>query len=682
MVDEAIVLEVERLRREIDRHNYLYYVEARPEIEDYEFDRLLEKLAGLEQKHPELITPDSPAQRVGGWITKEFPTVIHREPMLSLSNTYSAEEVGEFYRRVMKLLDRQEDDPSAPAFTAELKFDGVAVSLVYENGLLLQGATRGDGARGDDITPNLRTINTVPLRFRPFRNGDTGNSGGYEDSLIEVRGEVFMRKDDFATLNESRPDDEQFANPRNATAGTLKLQDSAEVARRKLYFVAYYLEGEVFGEMAHHVRLETLKKMGFLTDRYCRLCRELQDIQTFIGEWDRKRWSLPYETDGVVLKLDDISLRDVVGSTSKSPRWAIAYKYPAQRASTVLRKVVFQVGRLGTVTPVAHLDPVRLAGTTVSRSTLHNLDEIERLDIRLRDTVLIEKAGEIIPKVISVDMQQRPSDAEPVEVPEVCPSCGTILERPADEVNLFCPNEQECPAQKRARIEHFASRNAMDISGLGKAIVEQLVEKKLVSDAGDLFSLTPDMLQGLERQGETSSTKLVKAIEKSRTRGYDRVLFGLGIRHVGLATARELAEAYPSMDVLSEASVEELEALPDVGKVIAESVYTFFRNPVACSIIEKLRAAGVRMSSEESRTLVNSNFDGMKIVFTGTLERHARLEAAELVVERGGREVRSVSKNTDLVVAGKDPGSKLEKARKLGVRVVSEAEFEAMLFGE
>lgn len=680
MHEQKVFAEAERLRKELDRHNYLYYVLAKPEISDYEFDSMLQKLAALEEEFPDLKTPDSPTQRVGGWITKEFPTVSHRERMLSLSNTYSLEEVGDFYTRVLKLLPDSVKAQGPPAFVAELKFDGVAISLLYRDGLLVRGATRGDGVQGDDITPNIRTLRSVPLGLGTFSGEQVFPAG--KDTEIEVRGEVFMRKDDFAALNEARSEDEQFANPRNATAGSLKLQDSAEVARRKLFFVAYYLKGEAFDDLAHHERLRELEKLGFYTGKNYRLCCGLEDIYGFIQDWQERRRKLPYEIDGVVLKLNDAALWTELGATSKSPRWAIAYKYPAQQARTVLKKVVFQVGRLGTVTPVAHLEPVKLAGSTVSRSTLHNLDEIERLDVRLNDTVVIEKAGEVIPKVISVVGEERPGNAEAIAVPETCPSCNTPLERPPGEVNLYCPNEEACPAQVKARLEHFASRNAMDINGLGKAIVEQLVDRELVHDAGDLYTLTSEMVLSLERQGEKSASNLLNAIKESTKRGYDRVLFALGIRHAGLATARELASAYPSLEELQAASVEEMADVPDIGPVIAESVHLFFRKPSVEKMIRKLKDAGLSFAAEKPAEQVSHVFDGMKVIFTGGLEHYTRDKAALLVHERGGKVVSSVSKNTDLVVAGKEPGSKLEKARKLGIKVVDEEAFEEMLLGK
>lgn len=666
--------EIAHLCTEIERHNRLYYLEAKPEISDFEFDRLLERLIALEREFPELLTPDSPSQRVGGGITREFPTVVHREPMLSLSNTYSLGEVGEFCVRVEKLVAAE--GGGAPEYVAELKYDGVAVSLLYRDGLLVRGSTRGDGRRGDEITANLRTIPSIPLRL------DSPGGGLFESVVsgeIEVRGEVYMRKDDFERLNEERPEEERFANPRNATAGTLKLQDSAEVARRRMSFVAYYLKGHDGEAPTHLKRLAQLEGMGFMTGAAARLCRGMNEIAAFIGEWSEKRWTLPYETDGVVLKLNEVGLWDRLGATAKSPRWAIAYKYPAQQAGTVLNGVVFQVGRLGTITPVAELEPVKLAGSTVSRSTLHNFDEIERLGVRVGDRVMIEKSGEVIPKVVSVVLDERPAETEPIEVPEQCPACGTRLERPEGEVSWYCPNEEGCPAQKRGRILHFASRNALDIHNLGESLVAQLVERGLVSDAGDLYSLTQADLAGLDRMAEKSARNVLDALEKSKKQSYARLLFALGIRHVGAATARELAHACPSIDRLRNTSEEDLAAVPDIGPVIAESIRDFFAKPWVEDMLQKLARAGLPMQAEAEKALVNNNFKGEAVIFTGGLERHVRQQAEEMVRERGGRIVSSVSKKTTLVVAGKDAGSKLEKAMKLGVRVIDEDEFERML---
>ena len=665
--------EIAYLRKEIERHNHLYYVDAKPELSDYDFDKLLEKLIALEHQFPDLVSPDSPSQRVGGTITRVFPTVQHREPMLSLSNTYSLGDLEEFYTRVRKLLLLE--GVHEQEMVAELKFDGVAISLIYRRGILVRGSTRGDGVQGDDVTANIKTIPTIPLRLP-----DSGTlSARGEESEVEVRGEVFMRKEDFEQLNDSRPEEDRFANPRNATAGSLKLQDSAEVARRNMSFVAYYLKGYEDDGASQFIRLRQLEKLGFYTGGHYRLCHELQDISNFIHEWDEKRWTLPYETDGVVLKLNDARLWEKLGATAKSPRWAIAYKYPAQQAKTVLHAVVFQVGRLGTITPVAELEPVLLAGSTVSRSTLHNFEEIERLGIMLHDRVIIEKSGEVIPKVISVVLDERPSNAEAVGIPSVCPECDTLLEKPEGEVSYYCPNEDDCPAQIRGRILHFASRNAMDIKTLGKALVDQLVDLRLVADVGDLYLLQEPQLERLERMGRKSAQNLVRALDESRAKSYERLLYALGIRHVGRATARELAGAYPSFSSLRQANEEELATVPDIGPVVARSISDFFSKPSSPEFIEKLERAGLPLSASETKEQVNRNFEGITVLFTGGLERYDREKASELVLERGGRVVGSVSKKTGLVVAGHEPGSKLDKALKLGVRVVTEDEFDAML---
>ncbi len=666
--------EISKLRSEIERHNRLYYLEAKPEISDFEFDKLLERLIALEQEFPELVTPDSPSQRVGGGITKEFPTVVHRDPMLSLSNTYSIAEVTDFCNRVEKLVAAE--GGSTPEYVAELKYDGVAISLLYRDGLLVRGSTRGDGRQGDEITANLRTIPSIPLRLEM---PDLPLFGTALSGEIEVRGEVYMRKDDFERLNEERPEEERFANPRNATAGTLKLQDSAEVARRRMSFIAYYLKGHDGEAPTHLKRLEQLKSMGFMTGAAAKLCKGMDEIAGFIGEWSEKRWTLPYETDGVVLKLNEVGLWDRLGATAKSPRWAIAYKYPAQQAKTVLQGVVFQVGRLGTITPVAELKPTKLAGSTVSRSTLHNFDEIERLGVRIGDHVMIEKSGEVIPKVVSVVLDERPAETAEIEAPSECPVCGTKLERPEGEVSWYCPNEEGCPAQKRGRILHFASRNALDIQNLGESLVTQLVERGLVSDAGDLYRLTLEQLAGLDRMAAKSAQNVLDALEKSKKQSYARLLFALGIRHVGAATARELAHACPSIDRLREMGEEELAAVPDIGPVIAASIRDFFAKPWAQAMLQKLAEAGLPMQAGEEKALVNNNFEGQAVIFTGTLERHVRQQAEEMVRERGGRIVSSVSKKTTLVVAGSEAGSKLDKAMKLGVRVIDEDEFERML---
>ncbi|MCS7210101.1 MAG: NAD-dependent DNA ligase LigA [Chloroherpetonaceae bacterium] len=671
--------EILRLRAEIEQHNYNYYVLAQPTISDYEFDKLMERLIELETKFPELITPDSPSQRVGGTITKEFPTVVHKRRMLSLSNTYSPSELQEFYERVVKGL--ASEGIKEFEMTAELKYDGVAISLTYREGLFVQGATRGDGVVGDDITQNLKTIPTIPLRLR--RSSRLALAETLLSAEVEVRGEVVMLKRDFEKLNAQRAETGEplFANPRNAAAGTLKQQDSREVAKRPLTFIAYQLDSEALPDsVTHFERLELLQELGFYLAEGAVRCRSMGDIQAFLDKWETQRDSLPFEIDGAVLKLNDLRHRTLLGETLKAPRWAIAYKFSARQAETTLLGVTFQVGRTGAVTPVAELQPVRLAGSTIARSTLHNLEEIKRLDLYIGDTVVLEKSGDVIPKVVRAIPEKRPVNAVPIAAPTHCPECGTPLVQPPDEVALYCPNEEHCPAQVRGRILHYASRNAMDIENLGEAIVRQLLKEGLIEDAGDLYFLEKARLITLERFGEKSAQNLLDAIEQSKSRSFDRLIYALGIRHVGVATARALAQRFPSIAALQEASQAELEAVEDVGSVIAESVYNFFRRESTKRLIEKLAKAGVRLQADQAQVpkVVSEKIAGKTFVFTGALSV-TRDEATRMVLERGGKVASSVSKKTDYVVAGEEAGSKLAKAKELGIRVLSEQEFMQML---
>ncbi|MDW8467414.1 MAG: NAD-dependent DNA ligase LigA [Chloroherpetonaceae bacterium] len=671
--------EILRLRAEIEQHNYNYYVLAQPTISDYEFDKLMERLIELETKFPELITPDSPSQRVGGTITKEFPTVVHKRRMLSLSNTYSPSELQEFYERVVKGL--ASEGIKEFEMTAELKYDGVAISLTYREGLFVQGATRGNGVVGDDITQNLKTIPTIPLRLR--RSSRSALAETLLSTEVEVRGEVVMLKRDFEKLNAQRAETGEplFANPRNAAAGTLKQQDSREVAKRPLTFIAYQLDSEALPDsVTHFERLELLQELGFYLAEGAVRCRSMGDIQAFLDKWETQRDSLPFEIDGAVLKLNDLRHRTLLGETLKAPRWAIAYKFSARQAETTLLGVTFQVGRTGAVTPVAELQPVRLAGSTIARSTLHNLEEIKRLDLYIGDTVVLEKSGDVIPKVVRAIPEKRPVNAVPIAAPTHCPECGTPLVQPPDEVALYCPNEEHCPAQVRGRILHYASRNAMDIENLGEAIVRQLLKEGLIEDAGDLYFLEKARLITLERFGEKSAQNLLDAIEQSKSRSFDRLIYALGIRHVGVATARALAQRFPSIAALQEASQAELEAVEDVGSVIAESVYNFFRRESTKRLIEKLAKAGVRLQADQAQVpkVVSEKIAGKTFVFTGALSV-TRDEATRMVLERGGKVASSVSKKTDYVVAGEEAGSKLAKAKELGIRVLSEQEFMQML---
>ncbi|GJQ21203.1 MAG: DNA ligase [Bacteroidia bacterium] len=663
---ESVVARIEQLRKEIREHDERYYVQAQPTISDEEYDRLLRELAKLEEEFPQFRTPDSPTQRVGGQVTKEFPTVVHEVPMLSLANTYSEEEVRDFDRRIRSALG------GPYRYVCELKVDGVAVSLLYRDGVLVRGATRGDGTQGDDITVNIRTIRSVPLRLRTTRNGIRN---------AEVRGEVFMTREDFQRMNREREaaGERTFVNPRNSTAGTLKLQDSALVARRPLQFIAYYLRADGNVLKSHYENLGILKDLGFRVSEHTRLCGNVDEVVQYWKEWESRREELPYDIDGVVVKIDALAQQEELGAIAKSPRWAIAFKFAARRQETVLRSIILQVGRVGTVTPVADLEPVFVGGTTVSRATLHNEDYIRDLDIRPGDVVVVEKGGDVIPKVSGVVLEKRKPGTKPFSMPSLCPECGSKIFRPADEANFYCVNT-ECPAQVRARIEHFAQRGAMDIEGLGEAAVDQLVEKGFLKNYADLYSLRRRSgdLEKLERWGKKSVANLLESIEQSKQRPFSRVLFALGIRHVGAGVAQLLARNLRSMDALLEANFDDLQRIQGIGPQIAESVLRFVADRHNRALIERLRRAG--LTFEEKTTAAGLfGLSGKTFVLTGTLESLSRSEAKERIEERGGHVASSVSKNTDYVVVGREPGSKLERARRLGVAVLTESDFLAMI---
>jgi len=662
---------IEALRKEIQHHNYRYYVLNEPSISDYEYDQLIRKLTKLENEHPELITSDSPTQRVGGVATKTFPTVRHEVPMLSLGNTYSKEEIEDFEKRIQANLPQLNIQ-----YVTELKFDGIAVSLTYRDGLLVQGATRGDGEQGDDITPNIRTIRSIPLSL--FRKD--GLSGD-----IEVRGEVYMPKKEFTRLNRRQESNGEkvFANPRNATAGTLKLQDPKIVAKRPLHFSAYFLRilnTDRFERSTIHTHLQSLhllRELGLPVSRHVALCRNLWDVLDFCNDWEEKREDLPYEIDGVVIKVNDLSQQVELGHTSKSPRWAIAYKFKAKQATTLLKAIHLQVGRTGTVTPVALLEPVFLAGSTISRATLHNEDEIRRKDIRVGDTVLIEKGGDVIPKVIQVIAEKRPKKTKRFQMPDTCPVCSSSLIRVEGEAAVRCENIA-CPAQVHRRIEHFAARGAMNIEGLGDALVFQLVENRCISDYGDLYYLKQTDIADLERMGQKSAQNLIEAIQKSKKQPLDRVIFALGIRYVGATVATILADHFENMDALVQASQTTLDAIDGVGPTIAESIVQFFSQPHNLEVIDKLKQAGVRMS-EERKSRQGGIFKGKSFVLTGALDRMTRQAASELIESEGGKVSSSVSRNTDYVLVGQNPGSKYQKAQDLGVTLIDEDTFVSML---
>jgi DNA ligase (NAD+) len=659
---------LERLRDQLRDHDYRYYVLAQPTISDAAYDALMKELLELERAYPELVTPDSPSQRVGGEPTKEFPPVTHAVPMLSLSNTYNEEEVREFDRRVRSMLNKE-----PVKYVCELKFDGVAVSLTYSKGLFVRGATRGDGTQGDDITANLKTIRSIPLRLAGKRT---------PLSDVEVRGEVFMTREEFRRMNEERElaGEKTFDNPRNSAAGTLKLQDPKIVAQRPLQFFAYFLRSEALPLTSHAENLKLLTELGFPVDRHYRTCPSIEHVIEFWKEWEERREDLPYDIDGIVVKVDSLRQQERLGNTAKSPRYAMAFKFTARKQETVLRGITLQVGRVGTITPVAELEPVFVGGSTVSRATLHNEDYIKELDIRLGDTVVVEKGGDVIPKVSSVVLEKRPAGVKPFRFPKSCPVCGSPVSRPEEEANYYC-NNTECPAQVKARIEHFAHRGAMDIEGLGEAVVEQLVDLGFIANYADLYQLHKHKkeLVELDRWGEKSVQNLLAAINASKEKPFGRVLFALGIRHVGSGVAQLIVQHVPTIDALLKASKEELERVEGIGPRIAESVVTFFRDQHNRAIVERLKKAGLRMESKPQAKAVTSPFSGKTFVLTGALSSMSREEAKERIELLGGHVTASVSKRTDFVIVGADAGSKLEKARALGVRTMDEEQFVTML---
>ena len=656
--------EIEKLRSEIDRHNELYYQKAAPEISDFEFDQLLERLKTLEAENPALITPDSPTQRIGGKADSLKPFV-HTVPLMSLDNSYDLDDLKAFTERCERLADGRKLE-----YVAELKIDGLSVALHYENGILVTGATRGDGTRGDDVTPNVKTIKKIPLRLK-----------GDKIPHAEIRGEVFLSRTQFKRINEEleMQGEKTFANPRNCASGTLRMLDSAVVASRKLDMFPYdVLKGSQKMFPTHWENFTWLEKNGFHVNPHRALCKNYDELVKFIEEMEPIRDELDYEIDGVVVKVNSTALQQDFGATSKAPRWAIAYKYPARQVTTKLLDIQVQVGRTGALTPVAHLDPVLLAGTTVARASLHNEDEIKRLDIKIGDTVLIEKSGEIIPQVLSVVTSKRDGSEREYEFPTTCPVCEFPAIRPEGEAVRRCSNP-DCPAKVMARIGYFASRKAMDIEGLGWVLIEMLVENGMVKDVADIYKLTVTDISNLERKAEKSAKKLIDQIESSKERGLERLLYGIDIRHVGERTAKILAKHARSIDKLATASKEELEAIHEIGPIVALSVYEWFKNPLHVDLVNRLKAAGVKTETEAGEIQEDERFSGKTFVLTGTLEGFTRDEASKLIEQRGGRVSSSVSKKTDYVVAGSEAGSKLTKAESLGVTVLDETAFADML---
>ena len=657
--DRSAAARIAQLVSEIVDHDYRYNVLADPTVSDHEYDNLMAELQELEEANPSLRQQDSPSQRVGGDPSSQFATVRHLTPMLSLDNSYSRDDVVAFDQRVRSGLADEE-----VAYVAELKVDGVALSLTYEDSVLVRAVTRGNGIQGDEITANARTIRAIPLRLRQA------------DISCQVRGEVYMTAGDFAALNQQQEQAGRplFANPRNSTAGSLKLQDPRAVAARGLRFFAYWLGVDgVETPRTHFERLERLQDLGLAVNPARVRSADLEGLFRFYHEYASRRDELGYEIDGIVIKVDDLAQQQRLGNTAKSPRSAMAYKFRAQQARTILREIRWQVGRTGAVSPVAVLDPVYLAGTTVQRATLHNVDEIVRKDIREGDTVVLEKGGDVIPKVVSVVTDERTSSSQPYRFPDSCPSCETVLVRHEGEAVIRCINPA-CPGQLCKRLEHFAGRNAMDIEGLGAAVVEQIVDRGLVGDVGDLYSLDVEALSKLERMAEKSARNLVRGIEQSRERPFDRVLFALGLPHVGTTVAQTLVTAFPSITQLRSADTEELESVEEVGPTIARSIVDFFATPQSAAVVDKLARAGLQLEASDRPVLGTepSAFNGKTVVLTGSLKRYSRGECAARIRQLGGKITSSVSAETDMVIAGDKAGSKLAKARELGVAVITE----------
>ncbi|MEN6372573.1 MAG: NAD-dependent DNA ligase LigA [Armatimonadota bacterium] len=660
----------EELRREINKHNYLYYVLDQPAISDAQYDKLMRELQSIEGQYPPLAAPDSPTQRVGAAPQTAFETHEHRQPMLSLANAFSEEELRSFDSRVKKILGIENGDNLE--YVTELKIDGLATALTYENGVLIVGATRGDGYRGENITKNLRTVGSIPLNINPLPGEEAYPVPGF----IEIRGEVYLLHEEFKRINDERTErgEPTFANPRNAAAGSIRQLDPRITAKRKLdmfcYGVGYTENG---GWKTHYEILSALKSWKCKVNPNIRLCRSIDEVLQYIAEWGEKRDTLGYDIDGVVVKVNSVEQQETLGYVARSPRWAIAFKYPARQATTVVNEIIVQVGRTGALTPVAVMEPVQIGGVTVSRATLHNEDEIRRKDVRIGDTVVIQRAGDVIPEVVEVVTEKRDGNEIEFHMPDKCPVCGGDVEKPEGEAVARCI-DIACPAQLKEKIQHFASREAMNIEGMGPSLVERMMEAGLVADPGDIYCLTKEDFSNIERMGEKSIDNILASIERSKTTTLARLVYALGIRHVGERTAQVLAQHFGSLERVENAAVEELAEVPDVGHVVAASIARFFAQEETKKVLEKLEKAGVRPESARAAG-EESPLAGKTFVFTGGLETMTRDEAEEIVSQAGGKPSSSVSKNTDFVVAGEKAGSKLDKARDLGVTVITEQEF-------
>lgn len=666
MNQEQAKQRIETLTQELKEHNYRYYVLAQPSISDFEFDQMLEELQALEKSYPQFADPDSPTQKVGGDITKEFTTVKHRNRMFSLGNTYNAEELGEFDERVRKGLGSD-----AFEYVCELKFDGFAISLNYVDGQLKQALTRGDGEQGDDVTTNIKTIKNLPTRLK----------GDYPADF-DIRGEVFMHRAAFERMNEEREAEglPGFANPRNSAAGTIKMQESAEVAKRPLDLFLYYLIADGSAYRQHYENLQLAKSWGFPVSDHTRKCRNIEEVLEFIKHWDKARHDLSFEIDGVVIKVNNYDQQEELGFTAKSPRWAIAYKFKAEAAATVLESVTYQVGRTGAITPVANLKPVHLAGTTVKRASLYNEDQIAKLDLRIGDTVFVEKGGEIIPKVTGVDLDKRPVDSAPLQYAQDCPECGTPLVRRAGEALHYCPNDAACDPQVRGKVVHFIGRKAMDIDSMGAETVELLFDAGLIRNYADLYTLTFDQVIRLERMAEKSASNLLLGIKESTKVPFERVLFALGIRMVGETVAKKLAKKFKSIDALAGASEEELTAVDEIGGKIAEQVVRFFAQEGNQRIIERLKEAGLHFEIAEEEGPVSNALEGKSFLVSGVFSQFSRDELKAAIEAHGGRNVSGVSAKLDYLIAGDKMGpEKLKKAESLNIKIISEDDFIQMI---
>ena len=691
--ETSIRKRIDQLSKEIEDHNYAYYVEAKPLISDYQFDMLLEELIKLEKENPLLVLPDSPTQRVGGTITKEFNSVKHKYPMLSLGNTYSEQDLRDFDERVQKVIEGKYE------YVCELKFDGVAIGLTYKDGKLIQAVTRGDGVQGDDVTANVKTIRSIPLTLK----------GKNFPSEFEIRGEIFMPRSSFDKINseiEKQLEEDGYneveiaerllKNPRNAAAGTIKMQDSSIVAKRGLDCILYALYGNSLNFETHIDSLTSAASWGFKISHHTKKCTSIDDVLVFLEKWETERFNLPYDTDGVVIKINSISQQKELGFTAKSPRWAIAYKYKSESIATILEEVTYQVGRTGAITPVANLKAVHLAGSTVRRATLHNADQIEKLDLRIGDTVFVEKGGEVIPKITGVDLERRSKNSESIKYIAKCPACHTKLERKEGEVQHYCPNSEGCPPQIKGRIEHFISRKAMNIDSLGEGKIEILFDNNLISNPADLYNLKYDQLIGLEKiipsddGGKTKKISfqektvqnILKGIEQSIRTPFERVLYALGIRYVGETVAKKLVIHFKNLDAIQNATMDELVEAEEIGEKIAESVLSFFKIKENIKIINQLKKAGLSMeiSADSTPNKISSRFDGCSFVVSGTFTTFSRDEIKSIIEQHGGKNVSGVSAKTSYLVIGDKPGdSKVEKATKLKVKMIDEVEFLKMI---